>query len=1021
MQKRFALLFFALVLVCLSATNVMAQVNASATLQGTVTDKSGAVIPSADVKITNKQTGEARSTMTSGAGLYSFNLLPAGTYEVRVSVKGFSTAAFENVELFVGRTTTIDAQMSPSTQAETVTVEAAGAALVDVVKTDVSRAVTPTEVENLPLNGRDFVNLALLAPGARPVNSYDPTKQRIGVFATNGSTGRNVNVTVNGIDNKDNTVGGPVMQLPLEAVEEFNISTQRFSAANGRSEGAAVSVITKSGTNDFHGALFFQDRNDAFNTINYFEEKEHGGPGTKAPFSRQQFGGAIGGPVKKDKTFLFFAIEREREDTSFNVQGAAYADATALKSLSLPYGINVLPVQTIGTPYFDWRYNGRLDHHINEKNTFNVSYSNQNNRGLNDQAGASSDGAQTNFTTNQLIIANASLNSVLSPNVVNSFTAGYQYWNNLISADTFVPNLSFPNLSAGTNPNVPQESYQVKWQFKDDIAITHGKHAFKTGFDYLWEPKLGGFFITDPTPVITFFDDPTKILSTPSLYPQGLATPGAVTSITQATTGNPYFSDPGAKMFGVYFQDDWKVTRRLTLNLGVRWDKDMNLNGAFWQKTNRAYLELKAIGSSYAGIPHDDNKDFSPRFGLAYDLTGSGKHVIRAGYGLYYGQIFQNIPLFMEQQANPTIFSTVTLTNNITPGATTGTSDKLPSGQPLSQWRFGIDPLPPTPIGSTQMPAGSSAQLLNPNYRNPYSEQFNGGYSWQITNDSVIEVEYVHNLGLHESKSIVINPKNSAGVRFTDGPFAGLGLPVLGRITDLMSIGRSRYDAMNLSYRKRMTRHFSVNASYVLSRGLAYNGGSAAFGNAPTDLLNWFAPHDLGPTPADERHRITFSGLFDLPFGIKVAPIMQWATGRPYNIVQGISDVYGFGGGQGATHAIVLTSSPTNYTATATYTTAQLQACLANNTCEQVGYNALRGEDFFQLDARFSRTFRIKERAHVDIFFQAFDLTNRANFGASYQTSIKAANFGQPTGFVTPSGVLVPKSFSGEFGARFSF
>jgi hypothetical protein len=1021
MHKRVITSFLVLALVCLSATSIMAQINASATLQGTVSDKSGAVIPGAEVRATNKGTGEVRTIATSGSGNYSFNLMPAGIYEVRVLVKGFSTAAFENVELFVGRTTTIDAQMAPSAQADTVTVEATGAALVDVVKTDVSRAVTPSDVQDLPLNGRDFVNLAILAPGARPVNSYDPTKARIGVFATNGSTGRNVNVTVNGVDNKDNTVGGPVMQLPLEAVEEFNISTQRFSAANGRSEGAAVSVITKSGTNDFHGSLFFQERNDAFDTINYFEQAANGGPGTKAPFTRQQFGGSVGGPVKKDKTFLFFALEREREQTSFNVNGTAFTNATALANLTLPYGINVLPVQAIATPYYDWRYNGRLDHHINEKNTFNMSYSNQHNNGLNDQAGGTSDGGQTNFTTNQLIIANASLNSVITPNVVNSFTAGYQYWNNLISADKFVPNLAFPDLSAGTNPNVPQQSYQVKWQFKDDIAITHGKHSFKMGFDYLWEPKLGGFFVTDPTPVITFFDDPTAILANKTLYPQGLATPGAVTSITQATTGNPYFSDPGAKMFGLYFQDDWKMTRRLTVNLGVRWDKDMNLNGAYWQPMNRAYLELKAIGSPYAGVPHDDNKDFSPRFGLAYDLTGAGKHVLRLGYGLYYGQIFQNIPLFMEQQANPTIFSTVTLTSSCTPGQTTGcTSNALPSGQLLSAWRFGLDPLPPTPIGSANMPAGASAQIMNPAYRNPYSEQFNGGYSWQVTSDSVIEVEYVHTLGLHESKSIVINPQIN-GVRFTSAPFAALGLPVLGRITDLMSIGRSRYDGMNLSYRKRMTKHFSVNASYVLSRALAYNGGSSAFGNAPTDLLNWFAPHDFGPTPSDETHRITFSGLLDLPFGIKVAPIMQWATGRPYNLTQGISDVFGFGSGQGATHAIVLNSDPTNYTATKAYTAGQLQACIAAGTCQQVAYDAVRGEDFFQLDARFSRTFKIRERMKLDLFFQAFDLTNRANFGTSYQGNIKSGIFGQPTNFITPGGVLVPHSFAGEFGAHFSF
>ncbi len=209
------------------------------------------MIPNAEIKITNKNTGETRAAVSNSAGLYSFNLLPAGTYEVRVSVKGFATAAFEDVELAVSRTTTIDAQLSLSQQATTVQVEAAGAALVDFQKTDVSQPVTPSEVENLPLNSRDFVSLAILAPGARPVNSYDPTKARYGVFSTNGSSGRNVNMTVNGVDNKDNSVGGPVMQLPLEAIEEFNISTQRFSAANGRSEGAAVNVITKIGHQRF--------------------------------------------------------------------------------------------------------------------------------------------------------------------------------------------------------------------------------------------------------------------------------------------------------------------------------------------------------------------------------------------------------------------------------------------------------------------------------------------------------------------------------------------------------------------------------------------------------------------------------------------------------------------------------------------------------------------------------------------------------------------------------------------------
>lgn len=1016
--KRSVLLILVAAVFLSSVSTLFAQVNSSAALRGTVMDKTKAVIPNAEVRIGNRETGLERATVSGEQGLYQFDLLPAGRYEVRVAVKGFSTAVFQNVELAVSQTTTLDATLSPSTQAETVTVEAT-ASLIDVQKTDVSRAVTPSEVQNLPLNGRDFVNLALLAPGARPVNSFDPTKNRIGVFATNGSSGRNVNITVNGVDDKDGTVGGPVMQLPLEAIEEFNISTQRFSAANGRSEGASVNVITKSGTNSYHGSLYFFDRDQAFNTLNYFEQTAHGGSGQKGPFSRQQFGGSVGGPVKKDKLFLFFALERAREQTSINVSGTAFSELSLVKNLG------AVPVAAIPTPYFDWRYNGRMDYRINDKHSFNFSYTNQNNRGLNDQANSTADLTDGNFTTNQLIIANASLNSVITPSVVNSVTLGYQYWHNLI--DTAAPTpyyLAFPAAVFGTNPNVPQESVQRKWQYKDDLSINHGKHSFKMGFDYLWEPQLGGFFVTNSVPNIAFFDNPSVILSNSTgKYPQGFATPGAIQTITEGNQGNAYFYEHG-KMFGLYFQDDWKLSRRLSMNLGLRWDKDLDLNGADQEANARAFQYLKTIGSPYAAhLPRNDSKDFSPRIGFAYDLTGSGRHVLRAGYGIYFGQPFINIPLFMIQQANPTLFANVAYTNNLSPGSTGADSSSIipTTGKPLSQFRFGVDPLPVRPAAATQLTGASLVgQMVDPNYRNPYTEQWNGGYTFAITGDSVIEAEYVHSLGLHESKTIVINPLIN-GVRNTTAAFAAAGINFSGSIRDYQSIGRSRYDGLNLSYRKRMSKHFSVNATYVLSRALAYNGNAAAFGNGPTDLNNYFAIHDLGPTPSDERHRFTLNGLVNLPWGIKFAPLMQWASGRPYQALEGNNDSFGFGSGVGATHAIVLNSDPTNLTATKALSAAQLQACIAAATCHQVPYDFLRGNTFFQLDTRLSKTLKFGEKAKLELIFQAFDLTNRANFGGSYQTSIRSAVFMQPTGFITPGGVIVPRSFSGEFGARFSF
>src|SRR5581483_4119650 len=507
-------------------------------------------------------------------------------------------------------------------------------------------------------------NLAYLAPGVKAVTPYDPTKQRYATFGVNGSNGRNMNVTVNGIDNKDNTVGGLVMQLPLGAVQEFNISTQRFSAANGRSEGAAVNVITKSGTNSWHGNAYVYDTETALQAIDGLTVRAATAAGkapVKADFSRQQFGGSAGGPIRKSKDFIFGAIERDREHTANPVGAKALAELTALAAQPALCSTCVKPepVSSIPTHYFDWRYNGRVDHVINQDHRLFLSYTGQTNLGNNDQAGIA-DLTGGNFTKNELIVANISLNSILSPRFVNNFTFGYQYWDNLIDTPLKVPTINFPAESFGTNTNVPQQSYQKKWQLKDDMSYVMGAHGLKWGVDFLLEPTLGGFFEFTPTLSPTFYDDATKILSDKVNYPQGFSTPGALSNLS-ATSGDPKFDLPGgAKMFGVYFQDDWKLSSRLTLNLGLRYDRDFNLYGTSGADKNRVYLQLKKIGNPYGrDIPHDDALDFSPRFGFAWDVTGAAKHVIRGGYGIYFGQTFLNVPLFMLQGANPTLFATV--------------------------------------------------------------------------------------------------------------------------------------------------------------------------------------------------------------------------------------------------------------------------------------------------------------------------------------------------------------------------
>ncbi len=1014
-------------LALLPCTTLHAQVTADAALAGVVKDSSGAVVPDAQVRLDRVDTGAVRETRTSGQGEYRFDLLPPGTYNVTISVSGFQTKVIRNVTLAVGQTVTNNVILEVGQQTQTVTVEATPP-LLNSEKTDVSTTITPREIEDLPLVGRDFANLAYLAPGVKLTDSYDPTKNRYAILSVNGNNGRDVNVTVNGVDNKDNTVGGPVMQFPLEAIEEFHISTQRFSAENGRSQGAAINVITKSGTNDFHGSLFGYFRNDALDT----DEKVPNGTGgytlAHPPYSRQWFGGSVGGPIKKDKLFVFFAYERERENQSLAESGTSYNELVLAKNA----GLAAQPAAIIPTPFFETRYTGRMDYTINEKNTAYVSYSSQSNNSLNDQSDGTGDLTNGNFTKNNMLLANFTLNSILSSTTVNQFTAGYQYWNNLIGSTISMPLVTFPDASFGTNANVPQQSFQKKWQFRDDISKTIGKHTFKMGVDYIWNPVEGGFFESGSTLSIDIPADPSTILGNPAKYPQGFATPGLVDAMS-FSNGDPYFL-VATKQLGLYFQDDWKVTPRLTLNLGLRWDKDFNMIGTSDLTKNRTYQELVALNSPISNpyvsrLPHDDNKDFSPRVGFAYDITGSGKHVLRGGYGLYYGNVFQNIPLFMEQMANPTVYQ-IAISLSAPTDIVTGT------GIPLGSWRYGVDPLPVIPPPSTQLASGSVGRLIDPDYRNPVSEEFNIGYSWAPSPSSVVEVEYTHVLGLHENETINIDQKvpvnGTCCVRPLDAAFAASGLPELVSVRDEQSIGRSQYSGTNFSYRRRMSNHFSLIANYTLAWAYGFDGGQPSFRDYPRLSTAPFAPYEWGPSPNDERHHVTLSSIVNLPWGLELAPILQFGSPRPYLSaaqtpgVTNSANTLNTGGGT-ANAVVVPSNNPTDYLAFSGNNTAA-QNCFygingyAPGSCTIAQYDPLRGDPFFELDLRLSKTIRLGEHMKLELIGQAFNLTNRANYGNDYNNNIAdPTTFGHPAGFIAPASTVIPRSLWSEFGAHFSF
>ena len=1000
---------------------LLAQATATGTIRGTVTDSSSAVVISAQVTVTNTETNLTRTSATSVTGEFIFDQLPPGHYSVKTSKEGFA-AGITKFELLVGQTMTSNFTLKPGAVNQVVEV-ASTTAMIDVTKTSVSQEITPSDVQELPLLGRDAANLAFLVPGVKSADSFDPTKNRSAVLSVNGNVGRDVNITVNGIDNKDSTVGGTVMQLPLEAVQEFLISTQRFSAANGRSEGAAINMITKSGTNSVHGSGFGYFREQNFNA----SDISPNGTSTNPPYSRQFFGGSVGGPIKKDKLFAFFAIERQRENTSIAEDGNAYTE------LLNAAPIGAVAATTVPTPFFENRYNGRMDYHFNDKETAYVSVSVQANNGNNDQEDTFGDLSVGNFTTNHMQIANFTLNSVLSPTLVNSLTLGTQYWNNIIATkSTSAPYLTFPSGEwAGSNVNVPQQSFQRKWQFRDDVTKNHGKHALQFGEDYIWVPSLGGYFASNSSLEVDFNTDPSAIV----LLPNKFNTPGLVKGMSYSNGDSTTNVPGGTKQLGFYFQDDWKIAKRLTLNLGVRWDRDFNLIGGSAMVTSKTYLELVAIHSPYGKMPHDDNLDFSPRFGFAYDLTGAGKHVLRGGFGFYYDNVFQNIPLWMEQMAHPTVYQqalSIADPGDNVPGLNIPLQNFVFSSANATAVVAGI------PAATGYLLDGSTGRTMDPNYRNPFAEEFNVGYQWQLTESSVLEAEYTHTLGLHSNVDVNINYKDpTTGTRQLAAAFGALvpgtcpaGYCVLGRTMDNRAIGRTRYDGMNISYRQRMSKYYSMNANYTLSRSMGYgieSGGpptlssnQSSYHNYPHDPRHPLAKWDFGPTPFDERHHITISGNANLPFGIEVAPILQFGSARPYDI-NADYDTLGLGSGY-SDPVIVPNGAPTAYTTYADSSDAPAaQACLNAGSCHIVPYDTLRGDKFFELDARVSKNVKLGAKRRLQLSFQGFNLTNRANYGNNFSYLIDAPNFGKPAGFTNPTSSSTAKAFIGEFGTRFTF
>lgn len=1052
-----------LILSSLTLGYAAAQV-ATGDITGRVLDPSGSVVPGATVTARNTGTGLTRAVTSNSDGDYTITQLPPGIYEVTVEARGFSKALLKDVRVLVGARETRNVELKAGAVTETVNITTDEAAI-ETTKSDIGGVVTPNEVQNLPLISRTFASLSVIMPEARPVGNFDPTKTRIGNFAMNGGDGRQLDVNVDGGDNKDNVVGSLLQNFAYEGVQEFQVLQHRWTAESGRAVGGVVNVVTKSGSNTLHGSLFGNFQNEAIRSRSFFEKPPGSGvtEAKKPDFSRQEFGGSLGGPIISDRLFYFGTLERFRERQNNATRPSALPQLQAIPGAQ--------PVETIPTPYDDWLVTAKVDQRLTGDHSVFYRYSYQKNSSPNDQVGvpATTDLSGGNTSDNQLHSFVFNLTSTLGGTKLNQIAFHFQDFKNEILSVTDQPNIVFPGgIQIGQNPNVPQATLERKYQLRDDFSWIKGNHNLKTGVNFI-NTDLGGFFFFGAKGhQVTFFDEPLTIKNnTNGLYPQGFATPGAVQQITFSDGDGDH--DQTINQLGLYIQDDWKVTSRLTLNLGLRWDA--NIGNLVDQTNNRTIPLLQQLNHPLArSITSDPEKlrrttpswtEFQPRFGFAYDPKGDGRMVIRGGYGIFYDQLFQNLTLFSLQQTNPTLYQRALDLNNSSVGV----------GQ-LPNFRFGIDPLPLPPAGFSfsNLAPGGFGRINDPDAAEPYVQKFSIGFQKSLGSGFVLSSDYVHTLGLHEPRVQVINPQidNVCDPRFPgstpasplcvrrnnsrllDRAFVDAGFPILippggtidtgtARVEQINMIGttnRSLFDSWTTQLRGRFSRTtFSV--SYVLADSRAWGGQPVASysGNgiqiAPE---NQFKPEEFGPTRIDERHRIVASGVFDLSGGIQLSPIVQFATARPYSLNTGL-DIDGDGL---STIDRICADSDIRAVFLARGNSAAIQA-LNPRGCRQLPVNSQRtgfvvnGSNieersgrFFNVDLRVSKIFsfgdRFKARGYVDFF----NLFNRENLSFAERRGLSTATSGsgfmQATSLYGPGfGPPVGRPRTLQLGARFDF
>jgi hypothetical protein len=1002
----------------------------TATLQGTVTDQSGAIVANAKVTVRNQATGVERTVQTDSDGNYQVAALPVGVYRVDVQAGGFGHQVASNVIVEVSRIVVQNFQLKVGDVTQEVNVTA-DSQTIETATVTVGQVINQKTVQEIPLNGRHFVDLGLLIPGSvtPPQNGFLTAPLRgQGSFAFNTAGAREdtVNFMINGINLNDMSQNQITFQPSINTVQEFKVDNSTYSAEYGRNSGAIVNIATRSGTNGFHGEVFEFIRNDALDARNFFDLADTDGDGkaNKPPFKRNQFGAALGGPIIKEKTFFFFSYEglRQRQGLTLNsnvptdAQRALATDPTVISLLDLiPRAqrvdiVNGVPTGRFfgsGTAPVDLdQWTGDVSHNLGVNDRLHGYYAFQRDkRGEPVLQGNTIPGfGDTRQSQRQIFTLNET--HTFSPNVVNEARLGFNRIhitftpnaqlnpadfgiNNGINQPIGLPQINVTgfNLNFGGPNGFPQGRGDTTVVFSDTLNYLLGRHSFRFGGEFRrfynnnFGTSIGSF---------GFANVDAFIAGTANAF-----------TVTLGDTSNSIAQ--GA--LGFFAQDSFRLRPNLTIELGLRYDWNMTPS----ERYNRFVIfdpatnSLVQVGSGFDQIYESNNKNFQPRLGFAWDPFRDGKTSVRAAYAILVEQPITG--LVSPTASNPPFASPQALPSGTTTTFGGALSDVRASGT-----------ISPTSIDHF--------------FENAYVQSWNLNIQREIGEGFGVTAGYYGSKGTNLQITRNINqPRN--GVR----PFTRLSasspiMPgtLLANIVQRESGGNSSYNALWLTANKRLARGLQFNASYTFSKSIDYN--SLTNQNIVTQRVvqdSYNLRADRGLSDFDARHRFVINATYELPFkgnrlveGWQLSTIVQAQSGNPVNIIAGSPAAIGAIPGININTLTGLPSlrpdviGPIN-------NIGRVDQWFTNTVCDprvpcdagsvfalpvasgnvlhfgNLGRNVIIGPGFSNTDFSVLKNTRITESLNVQFRAEIFDLLNHANFG-------------QPTAIGQPNAVAQPRS-----------